>query len=366
MPETRTEERTEQSMAVQQSDGQPSQSNVKEKMEKVTKAKKGPIRRALPFVFLAILIGVAVYGWHIIQYNKVHEETDDAQIDADISPIIPRVAGYVTAVSVSDNDKVDSNVVLVTLDAQDLTLRVKSAEAAVQNAQAVAKSAEASAVASRANVATADINRQKTATDLERAQGLLSGHAITQEQYDAAKAAAESAEMQYKGVGDQAAASESQVAVAESVVKQRLADLDNAKLQLTYATIVAPVSGTVSKNNVEIGEYIQQGQPLMAITQNDIWITANFKETQTSDLHSGQRVEFTVDSYPDSTFRGTVQSLSSATGAKFSLLPPDNATGNFVKVTQRVPVKILVDRRDYSKSPLRPGMSVDVTVTTGK
>jgi membrane fusion protein, multidrug efflux system len=104
----------------------------------------------------------------------------------------------------------------------------------------------------------------------------------------------------------------------------------------------------------------------MAITPADMWITANMKETQTEDLHVGQKVDFKVDAYPDSVFHGTVQSLSPATGAKFSLLPPDNASGNFVKVTQRVPVKILIDRRDYSNSPLRPGMSVDVTVTTGK
>ncbi|HWF43516.1 MAG TPA: HlyD family secretion protein [Candidatus Kapabacteria bacterium] len=328
--------------------------------------KKGPIRRALPFLFGAILIGGALYGWHIIQYNKVHEATDDAQINADISPIIPRVAGYVTAVTVADNDKVDSNQVLVQLDAQDLTLKVNAAQAALQNAQAAVASAQAAAVAAHANVATADVNRHKTATDLERAKGLLAGHAITQEQYDSAKAAAESAESQYKSVGDQASASESQVAVAQSVIKQRQSDLDNAKLQVSYATIVAPVRGTVSQKSIEIGEYVQPGQPMMAITQNDIWITANFKETQMEDLRPGQRVEFSVDSYPDSTFYGQVQSVSPATGAKFALLPPDNATGNFVKVTQRVPVKILVDRRDYSKSPLRPGMSVDVTVTTGK
>ena len=328
--------------------------------------KKGPVRRILPFIFGAILIAGAVYGWGIIQFNKVHESTDDAQIDGDISPIIPRTAGYVTAVTVSDNDKVDSNTVLVKLDAQDLAMKVKAAEAALENAKAAAQSAEANAVAARANVATADVNRRKTATDLERAKGLLSGHAITKEQYDSANAAAESAESQYKSVSDQAVAATSQIAVAESVVKQREADLDNAKLQFSYATITAPVSGTVSKKNVEMGEYIQPGQPLMAITQNNIWITANFKETQMQDLHPGQRVEFTVDSYPDSTFHGMVQSVSPATGAKFALLPPDNASGNFVKVTQRVPVKILIDRYNYTKSPLRPGMSVDVVVSTGK
>src|SRR5581483_9349467 len=255
---------------------------------------------------------------------------------------------------------------LLTLDAQDLMLKRTAAEAAVTNAQAAVTSAQASATAAQSNVATAEVNRQKTAEDLARAKGLVAGGAMTKEQYDAVRAAAEAAETQLKTVSDQALAASSQVGVAQAQVKQRLADLDNAKLQLSYATIVTPVAGTVAKRNVEVGEFIQQGQPLMAITQNDIWITANFKETQLFDLRPGQRVEFTADAYPDSVFHGTVQSVSPATGAKFSLLPPDNSTGNFVKVTQRVPVKILVDRGNYSKSPLRPGMSVDVTVTTGK
>ncbi|SRR5579883_1323878 len=328
--------------------------------------KKGPVRRVLPFIFGAILIVGAIYGWHIIQYNKVHENTDDAQIDADISPILPRIAGYVTAVNVIDNQHVDSNAVLVTLDAQDLRLKVQGAQAAVDAAQGAVRTAEAGATAARANAATADVNRRKTAEDLARAQGLYKGNAITKEQLDAAQAAAEAAAAQFKAASDQAAAAETQVASAEAAVKQRLSDLENAKLQSSYATVVSPVKGTVAKKNVEIGEFIQAGQPLMAITQDDIWITANYKETQLEDIRPGQRVEFTADAYPDATFHGTVQSISPATGAKFSLLPPDNASGNFVKVTQRVPVKILVDRGNYEHTPLRPGMSVDVTITTGK
>ncbi len=328
--------------------------------------KKGPVRMALPFIFGAILIAAGFYGWHIIQYNKVHENTDDAQIDVDITPIIPRVAGFVATVRVNDNDHVDSNELLVMLDTNDLSLKVKSAEAALMSAQASAKSVEASVTVARSNVATAEVNRQKAADDLARANNLLAGGAMTKEKFDDYKSADDVAAAELKSASDAASASESQVPVAASQIAQKQVDLDNAKLQLTYATIISPVAGTVAKRNVEIGEYIQQGQPLMAITQGDIWITANFKETQLHDMQPGQRVEFVVDGYPDSTFHGTVQSVSPATGAKFSLLPPDNSTGNFVKVTQRVPVKILADRGDYSKSPLRPGMSVDVTVSTGK
>jgi membrane fusion protein (multidrug efflux system) len=331
-----------------------------------TTEKKGPVKRILPFVFLAILIAGAIYGWHMIQYNKVHETTDDAQIDADISPIIPRTSGYVTGIYVAENQPVDSNAVLVQLDVQDLDLKIHSAEAGVENAKAAVRVAEAAGTAARANASTADVARRKTAEDVTRAQGLYKGNAITKEQLDAARAAAESAEAQWKAASDQATAAETQVAVAQSLVKQRESDLENARLQTSYSTIVSPSRGTVAKKNVEMGQFVAAGTPLMAITHSDIWITANFKETQLEDIKPGQRVEFTVDAYPDNTFHGTVQSISPATGAKFSLLPPDNASGNFVKVTQRVPVRILVDRANYTKTPLRPGMSVDVTVTTGK
>ncbi len=327
---------------------------------------KSLFRKALPFVFGAILIAGALYGWHIIQYNKVHEETDDAQIDVDISPIIPRVAGYVRDVWVSDNDHVDSNAVLVTLDASDIKLKVEAAQAALDNAQAAVKSAQSAAEAAQANVAIAAVHSKNASDDLARARGLLAGQAMTQQRFDAVKATADATETQVKGASDQAAAARAQVGIAQAQVKQRQADLDNANLQLSYATITTPITGTVAEKNVEIGEYIQPGQPLMAVTPSDVWISANFKETQMSDIHPGETAFFTVDAYPDSTFHGVVQSISPATGAKFSLLPPDNSTGNFIKVTQRVPVKILVDRDNYSKTPLRPGMSVDITINTGR
>ena len=365
MAETNAEEKNSHPSGTEHAAGHPAHPKGKSKSGKGKAGNKGPVAKAMPFVFVAILIAAGFYGWHIIQYNKVHENTDDAQIDVDITPIIPRVSGYVAAIRVNDNDRVDSSEVLVMLDTNDLFLKVRSAQASLVNVQASAKSAEASAAVARANVVTAEVNRQKAADDLARAKGLFAGSAITKEKFDGYKSADDVAAAQLKSAADMASASEAQVAVAASQVAQKQVDLDNARLQLSYATIVSPVAGTVAKRNVELGEYIQAGQPLMAVTQGDIWITANFKETQLHDLQVGQRAEFVVDGYPDSTFHGTVQSVSPATGAKFSLLPPDNSTGNFVKVTQRVPVKILVDRSDYSKAPLRPGMSVDVTVSTG-
>jgi membrane fusion protein (multidrug efflux system) len=334
--------------------------------EEQSKAPKSGFRKALPFIFGIILIAAGYYGWHIIQYNKTHENTDDAQIDVDITPIIPRVGGYVASVNVNDNDHVDSNTLLVRLDTNDLSLKVRSAQAALVNVQAAARSAEAAASVAHSNVITAEVGRKKAADDLARAKGLFAGSAITKEKLDGYQSADDVAAAQLKSAIDAASAADAQIAVAASQIGQKQVDVDNAKLQLSYTTITSPVVGTVAKKNVEVGEFIQPGQPLMAVTQGDIWITANFKETQLHDLQPGQRAEFVVDGYPDSTFHGTVLSVSPATGAKFSLLPPDNSTGNFVKVTQRVPVKILVDRADYSKAPLRPGMSVDLTVTTGK
>ncbi len=374
MAETSTEEKNTHATApatAHTASHEPSASHAahpkgKAKSQKGKAANKGPVGKALPFIFVAILIAAGFYGWHIVQYNKVHENTDDAQIDVDITPIIPRVAGYVAQVNVNDNDRVDSNAVLVRLDTNDLVLKVKSAQAALVNVQASVRSAEASVAVAHSNAATAEVNRRKAANDLARESGLFSGGAITKQEFDAYRSADEVAAAQMKSANDVASASEAQVAVVQSQIAQKQVDLDNAKLQLSYATIVAPITGIVAKKNVEAGEFIQAGQPLMALTQGDIWITANFKETQLFDMHPGQRAEFTLDGYPDSVFHGTVQSVSPATGAKFSLLPPDNSTGNFVKVTQRVPVKILVDRGDYSKSPLRPGMSVDVTISTGK
>ena len=165
-------------------------------------------------------------------------DTDDAQIDVDISPIIPRVSGYVKAIHVNDNDTVDSNAVLVTLDASDLALKVSSAEAAVANAEAAVKTTEASATAAHANEANAEVDRTKTAEDLARDQGLLAGGAMTKEEFDAANAAAESAGEQVKSTTDQAGAAESQIVSAEAQVKSKQVDLDNAKLQLSYATIL--------------------------------------------------------------------------------------------------------------------------------
>jgi membrane fusion protein (multidrug efflux system) len=158
---------------------------------------------------------------------------------------------------------------------------------------------------------------------------------------------------------------ERQVGATASNLASRQADVDYAKLQLTYTVVIAPASGIVSKRNIQLGQLVQAGQTLFAIVNaNGIYVTANFKETQMEPLRISQKVDISVDAFPDSTFHGEVESFSGATGAKFSLLPPDNATGNFVKVVQRVPVRIKIDADSALVRLLRPGMSVDVVVHT--
>lgn len=328
--------------------------------------KKSVVRRVMPWLLAGLLAFGGFYGWTKLQYGQTHETTDDAQIDADINPVISRLPAYVESIAVEDNQKVKAGDILIKLDAKDLEIKLQSAEASYQNALAAVVAAKASASAALANVKTAEVAERKTLTDLNRDQQLLTGNAITEQQMLSTRAAHETAEAQLTTARQQAEAVQSQVAVADAQVAQRKADVDNVKLQLSYATITTPTNGTIAKRSVEVGEFVQAGQPLMTITPNEVWITANFKETQIERIRTGEPVSFEADAYPDYEFHGTIGSISPATGAKFALLPPDNASGNFVKVTQRIPVRILVDPTSIKGHPLRPGMSVDVAVTTGK
>lgn len=330
------------------------------------KKKRSIVRRIMPWLLAAVLGLGGYYGWTIVKFNQTHESTDDAQIDADISPVMSRLPAYVATVGVLDNQQVRAGDVLVTLDAKDIEIKLESAQAAYSNALAVVSAAKASAAAASANIQTAEIAEAKAAADLSRDKTLLTGDAITAQQVLSTQGVHETAASQVEAVRKQAAAAHAQIAVAEAQAAQRKADVDNVKLQIEYATITAPTSGTIAKRSVEPGQFVQAGQPLMAITPSEYWITANFKETQIERIHVGAPVNFEVDAYPGYEFHGTIGSISPATGAKFALLPPDNASGNFVKVTQRIPVRIHVDPTSVAKHPLRPGMSVDVTVTTGK
>jgi membrane fusion protein (multidrug efflux system) len=355
--------------------------------------KRGGVRKIVILSVLAILVLVGgVWGFQTVVFYKHHATTDDAQVDGNINPVLPRVSGYVQEVLVKDNQIVHPGDLLVRIDPADLQARVDqeqaallSAEAAVSVAEAAVAGARSTVVGSQAKVASnqADVTAartraEQTAADLARYRQLLSKEEISQQQYDAARAAADSARAAAEAArattessratvmsgGSQIEAATRQVAAAQAQVAQHRAALEAARLQLSYATLKAPVAGIVSKKAVEVGQFVQAGQPLLAIVQGngETWVSANFKETQLARMHPGQKAEIEVDAYPGVTFHGQVESLAAATGARFSLLPPDNATGNFTKVVQRVPVKIVFTDTPDPRHPLRVGMNVNATV----
>ncbi|TGE05415.1 HlyD family secretion protein [Hymenobacter fodinae] len=339
----------------------------------------GRSKRPIILIVLALVLLIGGYfGYQRYQFGQTHEETDDAQVEGDVYPVLPRVGGPVLEVKVDDNMPVKKGDVLVVLDPSDYQQRVNAAQAALAAAQANVIAARAAVGTASANVRTAqatigvsDANRARLQKDLKRSEFLRKEDIIPQSDYDAVQANLRSTTAQRATAQEQVAvarqqvtAAQQQVAVAEAVVKQRQADLDNAQLQLSYTTIKAPADGTVSKKGVQPGQVVGPGQQLFGIVASSrTWVIANFKETQLENMRVGQPVSVEVDAYPHEEFTGKIESLSAATGARFALLPPDNASGNFVKVTQRVPVKIILDKVD-PEHPLRAGMSVTATVAT--
>jgi membrane fusion protein (multidrug efflux system) len=334
-------------------------------------------------IIVGVIAGIAVvtaliFGVKRLEFALAHEDTDDAQVDGHVSPVLPRVAGYVLKVLVDDNQRVAAGQPVIEIDARELDLRIAQAQAALASAEADLATAGAALANARADAETADSNirtgevrERKAARDLARDTQLFKTGAITDSQLSDTQAAADTAVAQVESLRRSAAASRLQVpvatarvAAARTQVAQRVADLDFAKLQRSYAAVVAPIGGFVSRKNVEPGEFVQAGQTVLSIASDtDVWVVANFKETQLTRMRAGQAVEFTADTYPGVVFHGKVDSIAGTTGARFALLPPDNSTGNFVKVTQRIPVKIVLAEPPPGDHPLRPGMSVDAVVS---
>ncbi|HXS55338.1 MAG TPA: HlyD family secretion protein [Hanamia sp.] len=347
-------------------------------------------------VFLIILIvmvcGGAWFGISKYTYAQHHEETDDAQIEADILPVIPRVSGYVKEIRVKDNQQVHAGDTLIIIDDRDLKIKLQEAEAGLATAQSSVEASRANTRAARSGIASsnagvltvdaqiesAKVNLTRATQDYNRYANLIQDHSITQQQFEQAQATKDLAEkqllilQQQKNqassqtgvVSSQSNATAQSIGVAEAVVKQREVDVANAKLNLSYAVITAPEDGKVSKVNVQEGQLLQAGQSTFNIVHNSsLWVVANFKETQYSKMVIGQKVAVYVDAFPKHNFEAVLSSFSPATGAKFSLLPPDNASGNFVKVVQRLPVKIeFTNPQDSLLKRLRPGMNVNVDV----
>ncbi len=332
-----------------------------------------------PIILGLVLVGALIFTAKEYIYYQSHEVTDDAQVDADISPVIARVGGYVREIRFRDNQFVKAGDTLVILDDRDYRIKLQQTEAALSSTQQTVDVSQYQVSEARTNIATAQANVDaakvrvgKANEDFNRYENLYNDHAITKAQYDDAKAEKDAAEAALKVAQTQVpvqntrvSTNQRQVGAAASNLASRQADIDFARLQLSYTVIVAPATGIVSKRSIQLGQLVQAGQSLLAIVNDKgVFVTANFKETQLEHLQVGEKVDIVADAYPDKTVPASVESFAGATGAKFSLLPPDNATGNFVKVVQRVPVRIKLEADTAFTDLLRPGMSVQVVVHT--
>jgi len=342
-------------------------------------------RFILPIVGVLVLIAL-IWAFKQWSYGRSHESTDDAAVDGHLVPVLAKVSGYVEKVTVSDNDHVTVDSTLVSIDPTEYKTRLAQAEADYAAARATAggggtgggqaQAAVAQATGQRAaldaQITAARAQETKARQDLARMEELAGKQVVSRMQLDAARATAEAAAANVVALQRQTSAATGTIAGARAGV--RLADArlqaaqaarDNAELQLSYTKVPAPATGIVSRKQVEPGQLVQVGQPLLTIvTDTGVFVTANFKETQLGDIRVGQPAEVEVDAYGGAMATGCVESLSAATGSKFALLPPDNATGNFTKVVQRVPVRVRVIKGLGPDRPLRPGMSVTVHVDT--
>lgn len=345
-------------------------------------------------IIIAVLLGVAIiWGGYKFIHSLAHESTDDAQVRSNMNPIIPHIGGYIEQVYVTDNQFVKEGDTLFTIDSRDYLVKLEQAKANLAAAESQVVVARASIGSYRANVgiSTAEVSSAKgniesakiklwrATNDFERYENLYANHSITEQQYEQALAAKQEAEQQVKVLQDQQRAkasqkmaavsqtniSEKQVIVAEANVKSAQAMVDAAELNLDYTVVTAPIDGQLSNVDLQTGQFVSPGQSLFyLVDSHEKWIVANFKETQLEKIRLGQKVGIEVDAFPDLELEGEITAFSPATGARFSLLPPDNATGNFVKTVQRLPIKI-----DFTKSndsakldKLKSGMNVDVDV----
>lgn len=305
---------------------------------------KPRVRKVAITVVIILSVIAVIMGIRYVRQALSYRSTDDAFIEAHVTAISSRVPGHILKVHVNDNQPVTVGDVLVELDPADYQAKLDAEQALLEAARATAQQ-------SRAQIDAAIAEAQRTELDLKRYQQLVASDSATKQKLDYATAAAQAAAAQLE-------AAKKQIAVADARTAQAQAATQQAALALSYTKIVAPQGGKVTKKSVEPGEYVTVGQPLFAIVGKDVWVVANYKETQLKHMHVGQKAFVSVDAYPGKKLNAHVESIQSGTGARFSLLPPENATGNYVKVVQRVPVKIVFDEDPNVLSRLAPGMSV--------
>jgi membrane fusion protein (multidrug efflux system) len=323
------------------------------------------------FVGVPVLIFLVAIIFYYLRCVAPYESTDDAFIDGYVTLISPRVPGQVARLAVTDNQEVKAGDLLVEIDPRDYETSLSQAKADLAAASSQANQSRAQVNVSEAKVAqaqaavtAAEAEAQRANEDLKRYQSVES-RAVSKSALDLAQAQARSADANLVAAYSQTNAAEADVALSEAGVEaataaaqQAEAKLQQAELNLSYTKIIAPMDGRVTARTVQAGNYVQPGQALLALVPKDVWVTANFKETQLTYMKPGQPVELRVDAYPNRKFKGSVDSLQAGTGARFSLLPPENAVGNYIKVVQRVPVKIIFDEELPTNLDIAPGMSV--------
>ena len=366
---------------------------IKQSGDEAAKPMPDPaIQRFNVFIWpAAIVLAVLLYfGLRSVADFFTHESTDDAFIAGHVVSIAPRIAGQVTAVHVLDNQLVRSNDLLVEIDPSDYAIAVaqKNSAAASQDAnlrtviagvevmRAKIATAAASARKARDDAEAAGATAKKSQADFDRAQGLANQKTISSQEFDAAQAANTKAQADWKSAQDNADEETSKVDEAQkqldavfaekevvfSQVNEAQTNVAAAKLNLSYAKIFAPVTGRITRKAVEAGDYLQVGQQILSIVPEEVWVIANFKESQLAKMRAGQPVTVEIDALGGREFAAHVDSVQAGSGAQFSLLPPENATGNFVKVVQRVPVKIVFDEPLPSGFVVGPGLSVTPSV----
>lgn len=332
-------------------------------------------RRSLVFgaLGLAVLVLIALYFLVPDLYEK---RTNDAYVDAHVVSVIPKVPAYVKKLYVDDNSKVQAGQLLIELDPRDYAVQLEQAKASLADAEGKLQEArdqipvaDAEIARQRAELEVAEANAKLAQVNLSRLQSVSDIRAVSSQRVDEGKAAASStrasviaAQVRVQAAQAQAKLVRSQTATAQAAVAQARAAVDQAALNLTYTKIYAGEAGSIAKKSVEPGNFVQPGQLLLSVVPEHLYVIANYKETQLTRVRPGQVVAVDVDAFPDLHLRGHVDSIQRGTGSRFALLPPENATGNFVKIVQRVPVKIEFDNPGEAMKWIAPGMSVETRI----
>ncbi|HLK10955.1 MAG TPA: HlyD family secretion protein [Candidatus Binatia bacterium] len=325
-------------------------------------------RRSMLGAGALVLLALLVVAGRYFLWTLTHVGTDDAYVDAHVVNVTPRVAGAVVAVPVDDNHVVEAGSVLVQLDPTDFRVRLDQAAAALERARQTVDEEVAAVAAARADQALAAAQLEQALLELDRVSRLRRQNVVSADDFDRARIAVDVARARHDSVARALERAQATLGPAgpggaydRAIVREAESARRRAELDLDYATLTAPLRGVVTRRAVEVGQRVEAGQPLMALVPFDLYVVANFKETQLARVRVGQPAELRVDLYPGAVFHGRVDSIASGTGAVFSLLPPENASGNWVKVVQRVPVKIVLDDPPAAR-PLRVGLSVEAAV----